>query len=129
MKHAEANPERSPGPPDEPLATREIDTRGRSLRAFAARGVLVNARFDVGLSALRLVQGLVIAAFLTRSDYGVWGVLIVSLGVLSRLKVVGISDKYIQQHDPDQELAFQKAFTLEVLMTAAASARSWRCCP
>ena len=61
-----------------------------------------------------------LAALLTRSDYGVWGVLVVSLGVLARLKVVGISDKYLQQDEPDQELAFQKAFTLEVLMTAAA---------
>ena len=46
--------------------------------------------------------------------------LVVSLGVLARLKLVGISDKYIQQEEPDQELAFQKAFTLEVLITAAA---------
>ena len=34
--------------------------------------------------------------------------------------MVGISDKYLQQDEADQELAFQKAFTLEVLMTAAA---------
>jgi O-antigen/teichoic acid export membrane protein len=81
--------------------------------------VLINTGFDIGLSALSLVQGLVLAALLTRGDYGVWGVLLVSLGVLARLKMVGISDKYIQQDDPDQELAFQRAFTLELLMTAA----------
>ena len=46
--------------------------------------------------------------------------LVVSLGVLARLKMVGISDKYIQQEEPDQELAFQKAFTLEILITVAA---------
>jgi O-antigen/teichoic acid export membrane protein len=40
--------------------------------------------------------------------------------VLARLKVVGISDKYVQQQEADQELAFQKAFTLELLMTGAA---------
>jgi O-antigen/teichoic acid export membrane protein len=100
-------------------AVRSIDTGGRALRAFAARGVLINTGFDIGLSALSLVQGLVLAALLTRGDYGVWGVLLVSLGVLARLKMVGISDKYIQQDDPDQELAFQRAFTLELLMTAA----------
>ncbi len=54
------------------------------------------------------------------TDYGVWGVLVVSLGVLARLKLVGISDKYIQQDEADQELAFQRAFTLEVLVTALA---------
>jgi O-antigen/teichoic acid export membrane protein len=90
------------------------------LRAFAARGVIVNTGFDVGLSALGLIRGFVLAALLSRSDYGVWGVLLVSLGVLSRLKVVGVSDKYLQQDESDQELAFQRAFTLEVLMTAAA---------
>jgi O-antigen/teichoic acid export membrane protein len=35
------------------------------------------------------------------------------------LKQVGISDKYIQQDEEDQELAFQKAFTLEVCFTGA----------
>jgi O-antigen/teichoic acid export membrane protein len=99
-------------------AARRIDTGGRPLRAFAARGVLVNTGFDIGLGGLGLVQGFVLAALLTRGDYGVWGVLVVSLGVLARLKLVGISDKYIQQDEPDQELAFQRAFTLELLVTA-----------
>jgi O-antigen/teichoic acid export membrane protein len=103
-----------------PAAARGIDTRGSTLRAHAARGVLVNGAFDVGLSGLSLVRGFVLAALLSRSDYGVWGVLVVSLGVLAQLKMVGISDKYLQQDDADQELAFQKAFTLEVLITAAA---------
>ena len=109
------------GVADQPAAraTRRINTRGRSLRAFAARGVIINTIFDAGLSGLGLVRGFLLAVFLTRADYGVWGVLVVSLGVLSRLKVVGVSDKYIQQQEPDQELAFQKAFTLEMLMTAA----------
>ena len=82
--------------------------------------MLVNTAFDVGVSSLGLVRGFLLAALLTRSDYGVWGALVVSLGVLARLKVVGVSDKYLQQDEPDQELAFQKAFTLELLMTAAA---------
>ncbi len=105
--------------PPEALATRAIDTKGRSLRAFTARGVIVNAGFDVGLTGLGLIRGLVLAALLTRVDYGVWGILTVSLGVLSRIKLVGIGDKYIQQEETDQELAFQKAFTFELLTTAA----------
>lgn len=81
--------------------------------------MLINTGFDIAVSLLGLVQGIVLAALLTRADYGVWGVLAVSLGVLARLKVIGIGDKYIQQEEADQELAFQKAFTLEVLVTAA----------
>jgi O-antigen/teichoic acid export membrane protein len=106
--------------PEVPTGSRWIDTGGRTLRAYAARGVMVNGAFDVALSGLGLVRGFVLAALLTRADYGVWGVLVVSLGVLARLKVVGISDKYVQQEEPDQELAFQRAFTLELLVTAAA---------
>jgi O-antigen/teichoic acid export membrane protein len=104
------------------VAQRSIDSGGRTLRAHAARGMLINGAYDVGLSALGLIRGFVLAALLSRSDYGVWGVLTVSLGVLASLKVVGISDKYVQQEESDQELAFQKAFTLEVIMTAAAIA-------
>jgi O-antigen/teichoic acid export membrane protein len=100
--------------------SRSIDTGGATLRTHTARGVLLNGAFDAGLAVLGLVRGIILAALLTRSDYGVWGVLVVSLGVLARLKYVGISDKYIQQDEPDQEVAFQKAFTLELLMTAAA---------
>ncbi len=79
----------------------------------------MNAGFDVGLTGLGLIRGLVLAALLTSFDYGVWGILTVSLGVLSRIKLVGIGDKYIQQDETDQELAFQKAFTFELLTTGA----------
>jgi len=49
----------------------------------------------------------------------VWGVLAVTLGTLLWLRNVGIADKYIQQDEADQEVAFQKAFTLELLLTFA----------
>jgi len=99
-------------------ASRRLDTRGYTLRAWAARGMLINTAFNIGLTGLGLVRGFVLAAFLTRADYGVWGILIVSLGIVARLKVIGIGEKFIQQDEDNQELAFQKAFTLEVLMTA-----------
>jgi O-antigen/teichoic acid export membrane protein len=91
-----------------------------ALRSYAARGVLVNSAFDIGLGSLGLIRGLVLAALLTRADYGVVGVLAVSLGALAMLKFVGISDKYIQQEELDQELAFQRAFTVELLTTGIA---------
>jgi O-antigen/teichoic acid export membrane protein len=117
---ADLDGEATGAPPGRPHS-REIDTHGLRLRTFASRGVLVNAGFDLSISGLSLIQGFVLAAFLTRSDYGVWGVLAVSLGVLARLKVIGIGDKYIQQQEEqDEELAFQRAFTLDALVTAAA---------
>lgn len=87
------------------------------LRTRAARGTLINAGFTVGLGVLSLLKGFVLARFLSRADYGLWGVLIVSVSTLLWLKQAGISDKFIQQHDLDQETALQKAFTLELLLT------------
>jgi lipopolysaccharide exporter len=90
-----------------------------SLRTRAARGTVINTAFSVGLGLLTLVKGFVLAAFLTRADYGVWGVLVVSLSTLLFLKQAGIGDKFVQQEDVDQERAFQQAFTLELMFTAA----------
>jgi len=97
---------------------RDIDVRGGTLRSHAARGTIVNTAFTVGLATLNLLRGLVVAAFLAPSDFGVWGILVIGLGALSWLKQVGLSEKYVQQDEADQEAAFQKAFTLELLVNA-----------
>jgi lipopolysaccharide exporter len=95
---------------------RRFDLRGRSLRQHAARGSLVNSGFLVALSSLALVKGFVLAGFLVRTDYGVWGVTIVTLNIVTRVQQAMISDKYVQQDDEDQEEAFQKAFTLSLAL-------------
>jgi O-antigen/teichoic acid export membrane protein len=99
--------------------TERVDLGGRTLRGHTAHGTLVNAAFLVGLDSLGFVKGFIVAGFLTTGDYGVWGILVVALGTLLLLKQVGIADKYIQQDEPDQRLAFQKAFTLELVLSAA----------
>ncbi|HUE29219.1 MAG TPA: oligosaccharide flippase family protein [Solirubrobacteraceae bacterium] len=88
-----------------------------SLRSRAARGTLINALFTVAIGLLGLVKGFVLAGFLSRSDYGVWGIIVVSLSTLLWVKQTGIGDKYIQQDELDQRLAFQKAFTIELVFT------------
>lgn len=99
--------------------TRGFDLRGGTLRGHAARGTIVNAAFSAGLMTLTLLRGVVVAAFLSASDYGVWGVVVVALGTLTWLKQVGFAEKYVQQDEADQEAAFQKAFTLELIANAA----------
>ncbi|MGI8864996.1 MAG: oligosaccharide flippase family protein [Solirubrobacteraceae bacterium] len=88
-----------------------------SLRRQAARGTLINAAFTVGVSLLGLLKGFILARFLSRGDYGLWGIIAVSLSTLLWLKQAGIGDKFVQQDERDQELAFQRAFTLELALT------------
>lgn len=100
----------------EPFAGR-FELRGKSLRTHAARGVLINAAFQIGLSSLGLLKRVGIAAFLTASEFGVWGLLVTTLITLTGLKQLGIADKYIQQSESDQVAAFQKFFTLSFAFT------------
>ncbi|MFL5884979.1 MAG: oligosaccharide flippase family protein [Thermoleophilaceae bacterium] len=96
-----------------------MSTPRADLRTRAARGVLITSAFMIGLQTLSLVKSFVIAGFLTKSEYGVWGVLIVALGTLAFLKDVGIGDKFVQQDEPDQRHAFHVAFTVESIANAA----------
>ena len=99
-----------------------FDLRGRTLREHAARGTLINTAFVAGLSFLSLVRGFVLAALLTTTDYGVWGVTLITMTLVSQLQQIGIGDRYIQQDDPDQEAAFQKAFTISCVLAAVSIA-------
>ncbi len=47
------------------------------------------------------------------------GVLAVTFWNLLLLKQLGIGDKYVQQDEDHQELAFQKALTLEAMLNLA----------
>jgi PST family polysaccharide transporter len=78
---------------------------------------MINAAFTIGMQGVGFLRGFLVAVFLAPGDYGVWSIIVVAYLALLRLKQVGIVDKYIQQDDPDEEVAFQKAFTLEAILT------------
>ena len=90
----------------------------RTLRSHTARGTIINAVFMVCLAGVGALRHFAIAIFLTAADYGLWGLIYVAVAALLWLKEVGLQDKYIQQEEADQALAFQKAFTLNLLWTA-----------
>lgn len=92
-----------------------------SVRQHAARGTIINGGFLVGVNVLGLVRGFVLAGLISRSDFGLWGILAVSLATLVTFKQAGIGDKFIQQDEQDQELAFQKAFTMELVVSGLLS--------
>jgi len=89
-----------------------------SLREHTARGTIVNAAFRVSVAVLLLLRRILVAAFLTPAELGVWGIVLITVITLMFIKNAGISDKFIQQSEKDQEAAFQKAFTIEFLLTA-----------
>lgn len=101
------------------LYASRIPLGGRTLRQHAARGSIVNALFQVTIMTLGTLKGVAVAAFLTPSEYGVWGILLISLTTITWLKQVGVVDKFVQQSDEDQARAFQQAFTYELLFTSA----------
>lgn len=87
------------------------------LRRHTARGTLLNSAFRIGISGLGFLQRMLIAVFLTPSQLGLWGLVLITLITFTFIKEAGVSDKYIQQSDPDQERAFQKAFSIDAAVT------------
>lgn len=96
----------------------EADAPG-GRRQRAARGAVINAAFLIGLNGLNLIKGFAVAAFLTASDYGTWGLLIAAFTTVLALAQVGVDDKYVQQREEDQQAAFEVAFTLQCLVSGA----------
>jgi O-antigen/teichoic acid export membrane protein len=95
---------------------RRLAEVGDGLRLRSARGTIVNAVYLIGINALTVVQGVLTAALLGAAEYGLWGLLVITFGTLFALAAVGIDDKYIQQDHPDQQAAFEIAFTLQTML-------------
>jgi O-antigen/teichoic acid export membrane protein len=81
--------------------------------------MLVTSAFQILLVAVSALRGLIVAAFLTRADYGVWGIVGLTLWTALGFKTVfGAGEKYVQQSEADQERAFQRAFTVELIFAS-----------
>jgi O-antigen/teichoic acid export membrane protein len=100
----------------EAMRRRRAEIGGDGLRVRLARGTIVNTLYLLGINALSIVQGVLVAALLGAAEYGLWGLLVISFGTLFALAAVGIDDKYISQDHPDQQAAFEIAFTLQSML-------------
>jgi O-antigen/teichoic acid export membrane protein len=109
------NPEAAPAD-SEALLRRRAEIGGDGLRMRAARGTIVNALYLIGINALAIVNGIVVAGLLGAAEYGLWGLLVIAFGTLFALAAVGIDDKYISQDNEDQQAAFEIAFTLQSML-------------
>src|SRR5947209_3774460 len=121
---------RSPGPDLgvaalEPHVPVRVDDRLhgiRDLRRHLARGMLTNGAFQLGAVGLTAVRGFIVAAFMTRSDYGMWGLIGLTIWTAMALKTqFGAGEKYIQQSEANQEHAFQRALTMELIFASVAA--------
>jgi O-antigen/teichoic acid export membrane protein len=101
---------------DDATRRRRAEVGPGGLRRRVARGTIINSLYLVAINALTVFQGLLIARLLGATEYGLWGLLIVVFATLSFLAAIGFNDKYIQQDHPDQQVAFEIAFTLQALL-------------
>lgn len=103
------------------VATGRFERRGSgdTLRRRAARGTVINVVFLIAVNLIGFLKGYAIAAFLAPAEFGIWGLLTITLGTLLWLGQIGVNDKYIQQEHEDQEAAFQTAFTIQAMVCAA----------
>jgi O-antigen/teichoic acid export membrane protein len=91
------------------------------LRTRTVRGVALTAGALVLFDGLVLLQGLIVTRLLGPSDIGLYGIVSVTLVSILMLKRVGIDEAFVQQEEDEQESEFQRAFTLELGLSAVFS--------
>lgn len=106
----------APPTPEDAALRRRAELGGEGLRVRVAGGTIVNTLYLLSINGLTIVQGLLIARVLGAGEYGLWGLLAISFGTLFTLAALGLDDKYIQQDHPDQQAAFEIAFTLQSML-------------
>jgi O-antigen/teichoic acid export membrane protein len=90
----------------------------RGLRAHVVRGVAVNASVLTLVDAVVLAQGLIVTRLLGPETIGLYGVVTVTAMTILSLKRVGIDEAFVAQEAADEETEFQRAFTLELVLSA-----------
>ena len=95
-----------------------LDFPRGELRARVVRGTVVNATVLGLVDLLVLAQGLIVTRLLGPEAIGLYGVVTVTTMTIVSLKRVGIDEAFVAQEAADQETEFQRAFTLELLLSA-----------
>src|SRR3954468_11541040 len=106
------------------MATR----RGPGLRVATARGGVVNAFFLSGAEGLVLVQGLLATALLGPDAIGLYGVVTTTAMTIVVLRRVGIDEAFVQASG-EEELEFQQALTVELVLGLAGAVLVALCAP
>ncbi|MEA2439807.1 MAG: polysaccharide transporter, family [Thermoleophilaceae bacterium] len=99
------------------------------LRHRTVRGAIVNGLFLAGAEGLVLLQGLIVTVLLGPRAIGLYGIVTVTAMTIVALKRVGIDEAFVQQSEQGQEEEFQRAFTLELALSAAFALAIAACAP
>jgi O-antigen/teichoic acid export membrane protein len=110
----------SPALPDPPTADRP-PVAGGELRRRIVHGTVVNAVALAAVDLLVLAQGLIVTRLLGPSAIGLYGIVTVTTMTVVALKRVGVDEAFVAQDEPEQALEFQRAFTLELAISAVFS--------
>ena len=108
---------RAPGP----AHRRPPPVAGGDLRRRIVRGTLINAVALAGVDLLVLAQGLIVTRLLGPTAIGLYGIVTVTTMTVVGLKRVGVDEAFVAQDEPEQALEFQRAFTLELAISAVFS--------
>ena len=99
----------------------EAEPAAEGRRRTVARGAVINSAFLVGIGGLNLVKSVIVVGLLTAAEFGVFAIVVLALYLVIAIKSVAVADRYIQQTEADQELAFRRAFTLELIASLIAA--------
>jgi O-antigen/teichoic acid export membrane protein len=98
-----------------------FDFPREQLRARVVRGTVVNAAVLILVDALVLAQGLIVTRLLGPHTIGLYGVVTATTMTIIALKRVGVDEAFVAQEQADQRQEFQRAFTLELVLSCAFS--------
>jgi O-antigen/teichoic acid export membrane protein len=110
----------APAPPDPPTADRPA-VAGGELRRQIVRGTVINAVALATVDLLVLAQGLIVTRLLGPAAIGLYGIVTVTTMTVVALKRVGVDEAFVAQDEPEQALEFQRAFTIELAISAVFS--------
>jgi O-antigen/teichoic acid export membrane protein len=105
---------------DLPPLDRPPAARG-DLRRRIVRGTVINAVALATVDLLVVAQGLIVTRLLGPSAIGLYGIVTVTTMTVVALKRVGVDEAFVAQDEPEQAVEFQRAFTIELAISAVFS--------
>lgn len=109
-----ATPAIAPNETVDAVQRRGIALGSRTLREHATRGVLISGLWMAAMGVVQTGRNFVLPGVVGPQEYGIWGALLAFGALLAALRTTGTNEVFVGQDEDDQELAFQRVFSIEV---------------